>query len=61
MEMRKRAEKLQGEAVRRSQFGRSNEALTTARAENSWQHGPLFFCFVLGLGRTKRRVKSNTS
>jgi hypothetical protein len=37
MEMRERAEKVAGEAVRRSQFGKSNEASTTARTENSWQ------------------------
>lgn len=46
--MRKRAEKVPGEAVRRSQFDKSNGASTTARTENSWQEEAALFLLRSG-------------
>lgn len=59
MEMRQRAEKVPGEAVRRSQFGKSNEASTTARTENSWQEEAALFLLRSGFrpGETTGQVQ----
>ena len=49
MEMRKRAEQVPGEIVRRSQFGKSNEASTTDRTEDScWQKEAAHFLLRSG-------------
>lgn len=63
MEMRKRAEKVPGEAVRRSQFGKSNELSTTARTENSWQEEAALFLLRSGFrpGETIGQVQHSTS
>jgi hypothetical protein len=59
MEMRKRAEKVPGEAVRRSQFVKSNEASTIARTENSWQEEAALFLLRSGFrpGETTGQVQ----
>jgi hypothetical protein len=59
MEMRNRAEKVPGEAVRRSQFGKSNEASTIARTENSWQEEAALFLLRSGFrpGETAGQVQ----
>jgi hypothetical protein len=63
MEMRKQAEKVPGEAMRRSQSGRSNEASTTARTENSWQEEAALFLLRSGFrpGETTGQVQHATS
>ena len=48
MEIRKRPEKVPGEAVRRSQFEKSHEASTTARDGNSWQEEVALFLLRSG-------------
>ena len=59
MEMRKRAEQVPGEAVRRNQFKKSNEASTTARAENSWQEDAALFLLRSGFrpGETTGQIQ----
>ena len=59
MEMRKRAEKVPGADVRRSQFGNSNEASTSARTENSWQEEAALFLLRSGFkpGETTGQVQ----
>ena len=49
MEVRRRAEKVPGEAVRRSQFENSNYASSaTVRTENSWQQEAALFLLRSG-------------
>lgn len=63
MEMRMRAEQVPSEAVRRSQFGKSNEASTTARTENSWQEKAALLLLSSGFrpGETTGQVQHVTS
>jgi hypothetical protein len=63
MEMRKRTEKVPGEAMRRSQFGKSSEASNTARTENSWQEEAALFLLRSGFrpAETTGQVQHSTS
>ena len=59
MEMRKRAEKVPGEAVRRGQLGKPNEASMPARTENSRQEEAALFLLRSGFrpGETTGQVQ----